>query len=73
MTRIPAESNPRAAGGGEDPVVLWLREGARGGGERRHQEVRELQAEGAQLQAASRGEEALVLWLREGSRGGGEH
>jgi hypothetical protein len=53
-------------------VVLWLREGARGGGEHLQQEVRGLRPEAAKLRAAGGGEDAMVLWLREGARGGGE-
>jgi hypothetical protein len=70
---LPAEVvKLRAAGGGEGAVVLWLREGARGGGGHRQQEVRGLRAEVARLWAVGGGEEAVVLWLREGARGGGE-
>jgi hypothetical protein len=53
-----------AAGGGEEAVVLWLREGARGGGDQK-EDVRELRPEGAKLWAAVGWEEALVRWLRE--------
>ena len=72
-TRITADRKPRAAVGWEEAVVLRLREGARGGGKRRHQEVRELSADGANLRSAVGGEEAVVCWLRKGARGGGEH
>ena len=39
ITRITAGAKLRAAGGGEEAVVLWLREGARGSGGRRQQNV----------------------------------
>ena len=72
ITRITAGAKPRAAGGGEEAVVLWLCEGAHGGGGPHQQEVRGLRPEAAKLRAAGGGEEAVVLWLREGARGGGE-
>jgi hypothetical protein len=52
-------------------VVRQLREGARGGGGRRQQEVRGLWLEAAKLWAAGGGEEAVVRRLREGARKGG--
>ena len=65
---LPKEAtNVWATDGGKEAVVLWLREGARGGGEHQLQG-----AEGAKLWAAVGGEEALMLWLREGARGGRE-
>ena len=66
----PEGAKLRAAGGGEEAVVLWLREGTRGGGER-GQEVRGLRPEATRLRAAGGGEEAVVRWLREGARRGG--
>ena len=53
-------------------MVLWLREGARGGGGcQQQEEVRGLRLEAANFWYAIGGQEALVLWLREGARGGG--
>ena len=60
-----------AVGGGEEVVVRWLREEARGGSGRPQQEVRGLPAKAAKLWAAGGGEEAVVLWLCEGAHGGG--
>jgi hypothetical protein len=58
-----------AAGGGEEAVVRWLREGSRGGGGCSEQEVRGLSGEAIKLLAAGGWEEAaVVLWLR--SEGG---
>jgi hypothetical protein len=51
-------------------MVRWRREGTHGGGERRHQEVRRLLAEGFKLRDVGGAEGAVVLWLRKGAQGG---
>ena len=71
-TTWPQAAKLWAAGGEEEAVVRWLREGARGGGERGQQEVRGLWPQVANLWATGGGEEALVRWLREGTRWVGE-
>ena len=56
----------RASGGrGKVAVVLWLDEGARGGGGHRQEEVRRLRGQGAKFWAADRGGGAVGRWLRE--------
>ena len=75
ITRITAEVKLRAAGGEEEAVVRWLREGARGGGEPRQcQEVRGLQGDAGVLWAAGGGKDGpVVRGLRKGAHEGGEH
>ena len=60
-----------AEGRGEGAVVQRLREGARGGGAGRQQEVRGLAAAAAKFSTVGGGEGAGVLWLCEGAREGG--
>ena len=69
ITRITAGAKPWAAGRGEEALVCWLREVARGGGECQEEAaMRGLQGDAAKLRAAGGGEDAVVQRLRKGAR-----